>query len=218
MGKVTRTGDIYMKVFTSGIFILSSLFAARPFNVDDAGTVAPGGFELELGGDVWEDYAILGLGFKHGLTDRMDIGVGFGYTILPDDTTGLGGAEVDLKFALVPDLFATSFTGSLGTMPYALNAIITRNFGPAEVDINVGYEATGIEGSEGTITYALAIIYSTGPIELGAEASGDEEDIQSWLAGARYAITNNFVVDGGIIGGFQEDSALSATLGIHYEF
>ena len=171
-----------------------------------------------MGGDLWEDYAVLGLGFKHGLTDRMDVGVGFGYTFLPEDTTGLGGAEVCLKFALVPDLFAASFTGSLGDMPYALNAIITRNVGPAEVDFNVGYEATGMEGFDGLVTYALAIIYSTGSLALGAEAAGDEEDIQSWLAGISYTITPGFAIDGGITGGFQEESDLSATAGIHYEF
>jgi len=195
-----------------------SLFGARPFGTDDAGTVTPSGFELELGSDLWEDYAVLELGFKHGLTDRMDIGVGVGYTILPEDTNGFGNAEVCLKFALVPDLFAASFTGSLGDMPYSLNAIVTRNIGPAEVDVNVGYEATGMEGFEGMVFYTLAVIYNTGNLALGAEAGGDEDDIQTWLAGARYTILPGFAVDGGITGGFQDEDDLTATIGIHFEF
>lgn len=197
---------------------MGSLFGARPFNTDDAGTVVPSGFELELGSDFWKDDIVLNLGFKHGLTNRMDVGVGFGYTIIPEDSNGFGTAEVCFKFALVPDLFAASFTGSLGDMPYALNAIITRHVGPAEVDVNIGYEATGMEGLDGMVTYALAVFYSKGNFALGAEAAGDEDDIHTWLGGIRYSLSPGFAIDGGIAGGFQENDDLVATIGIHYEF
>jgi hypothetical protein len=56
-----------------------SALAARPFETDDAGTVAPGTFESEFGSESWKDDAAFGIGLKHGLTERMDLGVSMGY-------------------------------------------------------------------------------------------------------------------------------------------
>jgi hypothetical protein len=51
-----------------------SLYGARPFATDDAGTVSVAGYELEIGYDFGQDEGILGLSFKHGLTPKMDVG------------------------------------------------------------------------------------------------------------------------------------------------
>jgi hypothetical protein len=197
---------------------LNSLFAARPFGTDDAGTVEPAMHELEVGCDSWEDYAALGLGFKHGLTERMDIGLGFEYGILPEDEEGFGGAEMALKFALIPDLFSASFTGGLGDNTYTLNGILTRTFDLAEVDLNFGYEASGIQGVEGILIYALAGIFIKDPFAFGVEIAGNEDDIESWLVGGRYSAFEGFAFDGGFSGTFEEDMEPVATIGIHFEF
>ena len=200
------------------VVLVGCLEAARPFATDDAGIVEQNGCELELGGDFWEEQASLSLGFKHGLTERMDIGVGFGYTVKPDETKGFGQAELGLKFALMPDLFAVSITGGLGDTPYNLNGIITYCFGPIEIDGNIGYEATGIEGQTGTAVYALALIFELEEIAVGAEASGNEDDLNAWLIGIRYEILEGFAVDCGISGGFESGAGNVATTGLHYEF
>ena len=194
------------------------LFAARPFNTDDAGTVASSGFELELGSDVWQDDAVLGLSFKHGLTDRMDVGVSFGYTMLPDSMDGFENAELSLKFAILPDLFSASFATILGDLDYVVNGILTHAFGPVEFDINLGFATTGLGGIDGDFIYDLAAIYTMHQFGFGAEVSGNQDDIQSWLAGVRYAVFSGFAMDGGIGGGFQEGEGQIITAGVHYEF
>ena len=194
------------------------LFAARPFNTDDAGTVAASGFELELGTDVWQDDAVLGLSFKHGLTDRMDVGVNLGYTMLPDSEDGFENAELALKFAILPDLFSTSFTTILGDLDYVVNGILTHAFGPVEFDINLGFATTGLGGIDGDLIYGLAAIYVIDRFGIGAEVSGNQDDVQSWLAGVRYTVFSSFALDGGIAGGFQEGAGQTITAGVHYEF
>jgi hypothetical protein len=196
----------------------SSLFAARPFTTDDAGTVAPNGFELELGTDVWQDDAAIGVSFKHGLTNRMDLGVGFGYTMLPADADGFENAEVVFKFAFIPDLFSASFTTVLGNLDYMLTGIVTYAFGPVELDMNLGFVTTGLGGIDGDLLYALAVVCAGDRLALGVEAGGDQDDVQSWLAGVRFTIFSGFALDGGIAGGFQEDGDKIITVGIHYEF
>lgn len=199
------------------VFYASGLYAARPFSTDDAGTVERGVHELEFGCDFWSDEAALGVGFKHGLTDRMDLGVGFGHGIAPEEIAGFENAELCLKFAFIPDLFAASITGSFGHAAYVLNGIVTHNLGPIEIDGNFGYETGGIAGEDGTIIYALAFLFNIGSYAIGIEGAGDKDRLQTWLVGGRYALFDGLAVDAGISGGFEEDAALIAAAGIHYE-
>ena len=213
-----------MKGITGWVVIFSltlggcMLYGARPFATDDAGTVEEGVHELESGVDFWSEEAVLGLGFKHGLTDRMDLGVGFGYVIAPEEDEGFEGAELGVKFALIPDIFSASLTGTFGDEAYTITGIFTQGVGPLEIDGNIGYEATGLTGEDGTVIYALAVIFDVQPFAFGAEGAGDEDGLQYWLIGGRYALMNGFTVDAGITGGFEEDVDMSATAGIHYEF
>lgn len=193
-------------------------YGARPFATDDAGTVASGVYELEAGCNFWSDWADVGVGFKHGLSQRMDIGIGFGITITPEETERLSPLELSLKFALIPDFLAISVASEFGTSSYSLNDIASRTFGPFEIDLNLGYDASGIENEEGTITYSGAVIFTTEKFDFGAEASGDRNGFQIWLCGGRFHILENLAIDAGISGGFEEGSDLTATLGSHYEF
>jgi hypothetical protein len=192
--------------------------AARPFATDDAGTVPAGGYELEAGYDWGEEEGVFGVGFKHGLTEKMDIGVGFGYTIETEPEDSFTPAELSLKFALIPDLLAVSFTHEFGDSNYALNSIFTRAFGPLEVNANLGYSATGTE-ENGLMTYALSLILGTGEnFDIGAELLGDEDNLQSLLIGARYHIKEGFSLDVGFSKGIGDDIDDMVTAGFHYEF
>ena len=200
------------------IVCVTELYGARPFATDDAGTVEQGVHELEFGCDFWSEDAVIGLGFKHGLTERMDLGVGFAYIIEPDEENGFEGAELGVKFALIPNLFSASLTSTFGDAAYTLNGIVTRNLGPLEIDGNLGYEATGISGEEGTIIYALAVIFNAEQFAFGVEGAGDKDGLRSWLMGGRYAILEGFAVDAGISGEFEDDAVSTLVAGIHYEF
>lgn len=205
-------------IITVTVLYLSGLYGARPFTTDDAGTVEMGIHELEFGCDFWSEYGTFGLGFKHGLTERMDLGISFGYIVAPEENVGFVSAELGVKFAFIPDVLSASFTGSFGDAAYTVNAIITQGLGPLEIDGNFGYEAIGITGEDGTIIYALALIFNTGPYAFGVEGAGDKDGLQSWLIGGRYTFFNGFAADAGISGGFEEDADMIATLGLHYEF
>lgn len=194
------------------------IYAARPFATDDAGTVETGGYELEIGNDLWKEEGALGIGFKHGLTDRMDVGVGFGCSYLPKQPEGFSCAELCLKFLLVPDMVAASITGGFGDASYSINGIFTKMFGPMEINVNLGYEATGIDTVQGTPTYAMALIFGLGKSDIGAEFLGDREGLQNWLIGGRYKLLDGFMVDAGLSGGFNRGTENLATFGLHYEF
>ncbi|KPK72477.1 hypothetical protein AMJ87_04755 [candidate division WOR_3 bacterium SM23_60] len=90
--------------------------------------------------------------------------------------------------------------------------------GPLEIDGNLGYEATGISGEEGTIIYALAVIFNAEQFAFGVEGAGDKDGLRSWLMGGRYAILEGFAVDAGISGEFEDDAVSTLVAGIHYEF
>jgi hypothetical protein len=123
-----------------------------------------------------------------------------------------------VKFALIPDFFSASLTGTFGEAAYTLNGIVTRTLGPLEIDGNFGYEATGISGEEGTVIYALAVIFNAAQFAFGVEGVGDQDGLQSWLMGGRYAILKGFALDAGISGGFEDDVVNTIVTGIHYEF
>jgi hypothetical protein len=194
------------------------LYGARPFTTDDAGTVAQGIHELELGVDFLSEEVTPGLSFKHGLTERMDLGVGVGYTLAPEENVGFGNAELGLKFSVVPDLFAFSVIGSFGHEEYILNGIITRNLGPVEIDANFGYETGSAVDEDDTVIYALAAIFNAGPHAFGVEGAGDKDGLYSWLVGGRYTLLEGIAIDAGITGGFEEDAVITATAGLHCEF
>ncbi|PIU50707.1 hypothetical protein COS91_08265, partial [Candidatus Desantisbacteria bacterium CG07_land_8_20_14_0_80_39_15] len=159
------------------VLCVGNVYAARPFSTDDAGTVGPGEFELELGYDFGDAAGVgqgnLGIGFKHGLTEKMDIGVGFAHTFVPAQPEGLSPVSLSLKFAALKDLVAVSFSHELGGSAYSLNSAFTREFGPVEVDINLGYSATGNSNLPGSISYAIALIYGFEKVDVGCETSGD---------------------------------------------
>jgi hypothetical protein len=205
-------------MFSGMLMCVSWLYGARPFATDDAGTVEQGLHELEFGMDFWSEEATLGTGFKHGLTDRVDLGIGFGYVIAPEEDEGFENAELGVKFALIPNVFSASLAGTFGDAAYTINSIVTQALGPLEIDGNVGYETTGIADEAGTVVYGLAVFLDVGSVALGAEGAGDKDGLQYWLIGGRYAVMEGFAIDAGIVGGFEEDADMNATAGIHYEF
>ena len=213
MGKIDRC-----TIVGSLILCVGWLYGARPFATDDAGTVEQSIHELEFGVDFWSEEAALELSFKHGLTDRLDLGLGFSYIIAPEENEGFENAEFGVKFALIPDVFSASLAGTFGDAAYTINCIVTQGLGPLEFDGNIGFETSGIGGEKGVVIYALALIFDATPFALGVESAGDKDGLQIWLAGGRYTLHDGLAVDAGIAGNFKGDANLSATIGIHYEF
>jgi hypothetical protein len=203
-----------------GVLLFLATFTVsgfRPFITDDAGTVEQGGFELETAADYWHDAAVFGLCFKHGITERMDLGVAFGRCVLPEDESGYDPAELLLKFALIPDQLSASFSGSFSDPCYTGQLVFSQPVSMVTVHVNAGYSAVGAEDN-GFAVFGLAGTVDVGQVCLGAELGGTHKSLDWWQAGGRYTFTDFFALDAAIGGDFENDISLTATTGIFYAF
>jgi hypothetical protein len=193
------------------------IHAARPFATDDAGTVARGTFELEAAEDYWHNAAAAGLCFKHGLTDRMDLGVTFGHCHLPDHECGASEAELGLKYALVPDLFSATFSGVFGDPAYGVNFIVSKPFGLFTLHGNLGGALTGAS-ENAFLTYGIAGVFDISRFSAGVETGGSHEALDFWQVGVIFSITEWMALDAGLRGDFERDPAFMATTGLWFAF
>lgn len=168
-----------MKRFLYGLLALNlaaaPLWAARPLATDDAGTVEKGKFETELSFDYCQNRPdgtcqAPGLQLKHGLTDRMDIGLAFGHETEKDadGNTVLWGATplwLGLKAALLkehpllPDL-SLSAGFETGASGWSVNGIASKEIAGIGLHFNLGYQSAGEQLVRGEYTLGLAAEYT----------------------------------------------------------
>ena len=192
-------------------------WAARPFVTDDAGTAPKGGFEAELGTESWSDAADFGVGLKHGITSRMDLGVSGGYALFPRADRSVAPAGLSFKFALVPDFLSAGFSTELGSAAYSVNGIASKTFGDFGVNLNLGGEFEG--GSrDADLSWGLNPLWHLGPATLGAELRGDQRAAQAWKAGAQWRAADGFALDLGIGSDIQDDPRWRITAGAWFAF
>ncbi len=201
------------------ICVAAAAFAARPFFTDDAGTVETGMHEFEAGLEYWSDNIALSFGFKHGLTDRMDMGIGFAHVMQPDEISGFTNIEMGVKYALISNMLSASAAVSPGAPGYALTAILSRAFGPIAFNLNAGYEVTPLTDNNGTLFYALGAVYEMNRFTLGLEAGGNEDNLDAWQIGGSAGIMTDVRIDLGLSGAFEDiENSLLLTAGLTYEF
>ncbi|HCJ66613.1 MAG TPA: hypothetical protein DHV62_04625 [Elusimicrobia bacterium] len=209
-------------VFLSVSFVSSVLLAAHPLTTDDLGTVDIGKYELEVGYDNCNGEDVLrnhscGLSLKHGVTEKMDIGVSFPYQIKPKPAERFGTATVGFKFLLIRDIFAFSVNNELGSKEYFINGIFSRKISPLVFHFNFGYEASGDEDVKGKIIYSSAVEYQLAKIDLVGEVIGEKIGLQSWLLGVRYKLVNIYSLNFAYGSGFR-NSEEKISFGFHTEF
>jgi len=163
---------LYLTLF---LFLAAPLFAARPLDTDDAGTVEKGKFEIEASFDYCQyrpdgTRQAPGIAIKHGLTDRMDLGLGFSHSTDKDadgNTVGWGMSpmEIGFKMALLkkhqtfPDIsFSAGYEA--GETEYGLNLILSREYGNLGLHYNLGYNSPGESLVKGSIGTSLAAEYT----------------------------------------------------------
>ncbi|HON11113.1 MAG: hypothetical protein GX089_14030 [Fibrobacter sp.] len=195
----------------------TGVFAARPFTIDDAGTVEKEGFEVEVASNYWKNSADAGIGLKHGLTDRMDIGAGFGYTALPEKEAQFSALEVGLKYAIVPDLLSTSVSASFDSPVYTINLILSKPVGVAAFHGNAGIEAESVSKSV-NLVYGVAAAFNMGRITSGVEVGGINKELNWWQLGAQIDLLDWLAVDFGLGGDFQKEVGYAATTGFWFGF
>ncbi len=197
-------------------------FAAYPLATDDAGTVKRDSCELEASYDDYRDEADLasragGLSFKHGVTDRMDIGLSLPYRFRPETEGRVGAASLALKFSLVPDRLAFSVSNELGEKEYFLNGILSGEFGALKAHLNAGYLSSGDETTAGSASFGIAAEYPLSRYAAVAELRSEEGGSGEALLGLRYALREGLFVSAG--GARRLEAArYRFTCGFHMEF
>ncbi|MFH1824388.1 MAG: hypothetical protein ABH873_04085 [Candidatus Firestonebacteria bacterium] len=209
-------------IFVYMIFISPVSFAAHPLTTDDIGTVEIGKYELEIGYDNCKSEDTdrnhsCGLSLKHGLTEKMDIGISFPIQVEPKYAEQLGKASLGLKFLLIKDILAFSISNELGSKEYFINSIVSTEISPVTLHFNFGYKATGDESVRGEIIYSSAFECPIEKIDLVGEIIGEQIGVQNWLLGIRYKIVETIFVDCAYGNGFRKaDEKIS--FGFHTEF
>lgn len=149
--------------------------AARPLFTDDAGTVEKGKSETEISFDYCRNRQegscqTPAFFIKHGLTDRMDMGLGFSHSTDKDidgNTVGWGMSplEVGFKLALLreksnmPEI-SVSAGFETGMKEYGINLIFSRESGKIGLHYNLGYNSSGEAMAKGSIGASLALEYT----------------------------------------------------------
>ena len=209
------------KTSAAAIFAILTLFqqgfAARPFTVDDAGTVVPQGFEIEAASDLSKNSATAGLCLKHGITDRMDIGFAADYTVSPETDRQISPLTLSCKYAFIPDLLSGTLTTSFDDPVWALNIILSKPISRFTMHGNLGIEAESF-AKEVTFTWGIASTVTLLRSTTGVEISGTHQEIAEMMLGTQISIFNWLAFDIGAMLMLQPDNHLGLTTGLWFGF
>jgi len=204
-----------------------SAFASHPLTTDDAGVLGTGNYELEVGyNNAFSDSDIRnitsGISLKQGITDKLDLGLSFPYQIDPVSNERFGEAALSLKFSLIKDLLAISYTNECGESSYALNAICSYEFKPFITHCNLGYLQSGDETINGITNYSAAIEYPLEKFDVVGEVLGNDDGTSqsgfaNWLVGLRYKLNEKNIVSAGFGKSFK-DASNNVVFGYHLNF
>ncbi|MEK6527433.1 MAG: hypothetical protein AABZ32_10735 [Bacteroidota bacterium] len=214
---------IFTIVFCILFFTVAVVFAAHPLTTDDIGTVEVGKYELEVGydnnckGESELRNHSCGISLKHGITEKMDIGISFPYQIKPKPAEPLGTAILGFKFLLIKNIFALTVNNELGSPEYFLNGIFSREIQPVTIHANIGYAVSGDENTEGEIIYSSAFEYPLSKIDLVGEVIGEKIGFQNYLLGVRYKLADVYSLNFAYGNGFRNTDEKIA-FGFHTEF
>jgi hypothetical protein len=213
---------IFIVVFLMLFLPIVVAFAAHPLTTDDIGTVDVGKYELEAGYDNCKGEDVLrnhscGISLKHGITEKMDIGISLPYQIEPKPEEPFGTTTLGFKFLLVKDILALTVNNELGSPEYFLNGIFSREIQPVTVHTNIGYAVSGDENTEGEIIYSSAFEYPLEKIDLVGEVVAEKIGLQNWLVGLRYKLGEVTSLNCAYGNGFRNTDEKIA-FGFHTEF
>ncbi|MFH0948300.1 MAG: hypothetical protein V1833_04800 [Elusimicrobiota bacterium] len=213
---------IFMIVFCILFFTYSVVFAAHPLTTDDIGIVEIGKYELEVGYDNCKRESELrnhscGISLKHGITEKMDVGISFPYQIEPKPEEPFGTTTLGFKFLLLKDIFALTVNNELGSSEYFINGIFTREVQSITIHANIGYAVSGDENTEGEIIHSSAFEYPLSKIDLVGEIIGEKIGFLNYLLGVRYKVADISSLNFAYGNGFRKTDEKIA-FGFHTEF
>ena len=213
LGLISRPATLFAAI----LFITAQAHAARPFATDDAGIGSAATFELETAADGGRDQFSPGFCLKHGLTPRMDIGFSAAHQTLPEIERAFSPAELGLKYGIIPDVLACSFSAAFSDPAYSANLIFSHGLNNWTIHANLGYEAVG-GTRESAICYGLCPCIEIGRVTTGLEICGNHTALPDWRLGSQCRICEWCSIDAGIGGGLGRDAHLTATTGLWFAF
>lgn len=190
-----KRAAIYLAL--SVVLAVAPIYGARPLSTDDAGTVERGMFETELSLDFCQHRPdgtsqTPGISVKHGLTGRMDLGLGFSHGTDKDadgNTVGWGMSPLEFGFKMallkehqtLPDI-SLSAGCETGGGEYGLNLILSREYGDFGLHCNLGYNSPGEAMVKGIIGTSIAAEYTFAGryricAELHSEVLDDRDEV-----------------------------------------
>lgn len=217
-------------------FMPAELWAGRPLDTEDTGTISPGSVELELSGDyassgaehVWTAKGVVGVGLLPGLEARVESGL---LMLQPEEVGargGLGDSVVGVKYRLLDEAEALpALLGSLvlrlptGDETRDLGAegvdatllgVASKAFGPVTLTWNGGYTFVTHNRDLDTWILAGAIEYrATEAWTLVGEifsvlGATQVPDVATLRVGNVYAITDRVKLDAAIGFGLTRES------------
>ena len=213
-----------------------TVFAGRPLDTEDTGTVEPGKAELELSGDFaknpedrfWFAKSVLSFGLLPKLEGRLESGLLF---FEPEGEKGRGGIgdsllgfkyrlldEVETLPAVLGSLTVRLPTGDGGRqlgsadVDVGLLAVASKAFGPVTLTWNGGYTFVTRDRDLDFWTLAASVEYcATKAWSLVGEivsglGSGSAADTAVLRAGTTYSITDRIRADAAIGSGVTRES------------
>jgi hypothetical protein len=205
------------KLLNSSLLLLALstkfIYAAHPFNTDDAGVIPDRSFEIEAcGGSDFHGNADAGLAVKYGIDDRFDLGITNGALFPSDVTFTFTRPEIGLKFALIPDRFTLSAGSSLAEHNFSMIALLSGGITNTAFHLNAGFASD--EETPEQFVYAGSVHQSIKAFSLGAELIGNHLDAPSWQIGVCYCCNLPLTISSGIAGSFVSWDELRVTVGL----
>lgn len=181
------------------VLYAGSLFAARPLETDDAGTVDPGFVEVELstayqddpGSEAWE----IPVGIKTGIFPGLDVGLGFGWqrvTEAGNTESGITDLELGAKWNFLSEtnaLPSLSLTAAV-KLPTADD---DRDLGSGETD----WDVTGVLSK--SLNDWFAVHLNAGYTWVGIPTGEDGGDVLHGSAAMEFQLTDSFCAVGEVL-------------------
>lgn len=184
--------------------------AARPFATEDAGTAGLGVTEVEAALDMTHESACSGYSLVHGINARLDLGLGLCLDHR-DGQAAYDGAEAVFKLSLVPEHLALAGSVALKAPSRSLSLGFTHAWNSVQVDLSAG--SFMHLGGRPHGHYAAALSAPIGPLTLGLELRGVQDEAAGWLAGGAVPM-GALMLDLGVGGSFHRGRDLTVAGGL----
>lgn len=193
-----------------------SIFAARPFVTDDAGTVPAQQFQFESGLEIQDQNQSPAFAIKHGITPYFDLGMSLSSSTMPWKSDCNNGHNLMLKFALWPQHLALSTATDLQSGLTVWNGIASTAVAGMELHANLAAE---MDTSSTELDYGLLLRKTWKYFAVGGEVFGCSVEKPNVQIGMQWLPSEWANLDLGTVYGFDNKTwQVNAGLSLNFGF